>query len=84
MNYKELVDSLTPQMYRTLRRALELGKWPDGRPLTPEQKEHVLQALITWGESNLPAQERIGFIDKGHKEGDACDDPEEQPLNWKN
>ena len=38
---------------------------------------------IAWGEKHLPEEQRVGYIDKGHKEGDSCDDPLETPLNWK-
>lgn len=82
MNYQELIDSLSPELYERLRRSVELGKWPDGRPLSREQRETTLQALIAWGEQNLPPEQRVGFIDRGHKAGDICDDPSEQPLNW--
>lgn len=84
MDYQQMIDSMTPQIYQSLRRAVELGKWPDGRPVTPEQREHAMQAVIAWGEQHLPPEERIGFIDKGHKAGDVCDDdPAETPLSWK-
>ena len=50
--------------------------------LTPEQRENALQAVIAWGEQHLPPTERVGYIDKGPKAGDTCDDPVETPLNW--
>ncbi|AQA18547.1 hypothetical protein BST95_10190 [Halioglobus japonicus] len=83
MNYQQLIENMTPEIYTSLRKAVELGKWPDGKPVTPEQREHAMQAIIAWGEQHLPAEQRIGYIDKGHKEGDNCDDPVETPLNWK-
>jgi uncharacterized protein YeaC (DUF1315 family) len=49
--------------------------------LTEEQRQHAMQAVITWGEIHLPPNERVGFIDKGAKAGDSRDDP--QPLAWK-
>jgi uncharacterized protein YeaC (DUF1315 family) len=67
-------------LYDRLLQALETGRWPDGRSVTAEQREHAMQAVIAWGEQHLPPEERVGFIDKGHKAGDECDDP--QPLNW--
>ena len=83
MNYQQLIENMTPEIYTSLRKAVELGKWPDGKPVTPEQREHAMQAIIAWGEQHLPAEQRIGYIDKGHKEGDNCDDPVETPLSWK-
>ena len=82
MNYQETIDSLSPEMYQRLRQALETGKWPDGRPLTAQQKEDTMQAIIAWGEKHLSPEERIGYIDRGHKADEICDDPEETPLNW--
>ena len=83
MDYRQLIESMTPEIYRSLRRAVELGKWPDGRLLSPEQRGESLQALIAWGELHLPESERIGFIDRGHKAGEMCDDPAETTLKWK-
>ena len=78
-----MIEAMTPEVYQSLRRAVELGKWPDGRPVTREQREHAMQAIIAGGETHLEATERVGYIDKGHKAGEACDDPRETPLNWK-
>lgn len=48
MNVDELVNSLTPEVYQRLATAVELGKWPDGVALTPEQKENTLQLVMLW------------------------------------
>lgn len=82
MDYRRLIQNMTPQVYRSLKRAVELGKWPDGRPVTREQRQEAMQAIIAWGELHLPEHERVGYIDKGHKEGDSCDAPAETPLKW--
>lgn len=78
-----MIDSMSPEIYQSLKRSVELGKWPDGKPLTPEQRQHAMQAIIAWGEKHLPQEQRVGYIDKGHKAGDSCDDPLETTLNWK-
>ena len=83
MDYQQLIDTMTPEIYRNLKRSVERGKWPDGKPLTRSQREHTLQAIIIWGQTHLAANERIGFIDKGHKAGEACDEPQETTLTWK-
>lgn len=87
MDYHELVDSMTPELFERMRRALEVGKWPDGRALTQEQREQTMQAVILWGERHLSAQERVGFIDTKAKDGDACDSEldasEDTLLKWK-
>ena len=83
MDYLELIETMSPEIYQNLLQSVERGKWPDGRVLTAEQRENAMQAIIAWGKSHLSEQDQIGFIDKGRKEGDSCDDPSETPLNWK-
>ena len=63
-----MLEHLNPTVYEQLKQSLEVGKWPDGELLTERQKEIVMQALIGWGEIHLPAEQRIGYIDKGKKE----------------
>ena len=60
----------------TEARVERLGiEWPDGRRLSPEQREETMQAVIAWGEMHLPPHERVGYIDRGSKQaGQTCDD----------
>ena len=44
----QTAENITPEIYLNLKQALELGKWADGRKLTPEQKETCMQAVIAW------------------------------------
>ncbi|MEZ5507129.1 MAG: DUF1315 family protein [Gammaproteobacteria bacterium] len=75
MTLDEMIASINPETYEALKRAVELGKWQDGSRLTPEQRANCLQAVIAYGERNLPVQERVGFIDRGVKEeGEMCGD----------
>ena len=83
MDYQQLVETMTPAIYQNLKRSVEIGKWPDGKSLTPEQRQEAMQAVIAWGKLHLPENERVGFIDKGHKAGDSCDDPQETALKWR-
>lgn len=39
---------MTPHIYENLRTAVELGKWPDGTPLSDEQKSNSLQAVLMY------------------------------------
>jgi uncharacterized protein YeaC (DUF1315 family) len=74
MTYDELIERLDPQVYRSLKQSLELGKWPDGRKLTKEQREISLEAIIFYeNKHNVPEQERVGYLDRGEKAGTACD-----------
>lgn len=52
MDVKDLIAAMTPEIYQRLVQAVELGKWPDGVALTPEQKENSLQAVMLWQAMN--------------------------------
>jgi len=86
LNFKELLESVGPDTYESLKRAVELGKWPDGKKITREQRGLCLQAVISWEASNLPEDERSGYIPpKKHShcggEGELAE-PEEKTLKW--
>jgi uncharacterized protein YeaC (DUF1315 family) len=83
MDYQKLIETMPLDTYQSLKRALELGKWPDGKTLTREQRENTMQAVIAWGEMHLEVGERVGHINKKNKEGDVCDEPDETTLTWK-
>ncbi|MBL6902334.1 MAG: DUF1315 family protein [Luminiphilus sp.] len=68
------------ELYQRMVDALALGKWPDGRELTEQQRTQTMDAVILWGQLHLPEDQRIGYIDKGSKAGSNCDDP--LPLKW--
>jgi len=57
MDLDQVVNSMTPEIYQRLATAVELGKWPDGVALTPEQKENSLQLVMLWqAKNNTQAQ----------------------------
>ena len=58
----ELIESLTPSMVSDLKQAIELGKFPDGRVVSREQKELMIEATILYDALKLPQEERTGFI----------------------
>jgi hypothetical protein len=82
MDYKQTINSMSPEIYQRLLRAVELGKWPDNKTLTPEQRVHAMQAIIAWGERHLPEQDRIGYVEKKPVASDPCETSAEQPLKW--
>lgn len=61
-SFLEAIENITPEIYQNLKLAVEIGKWPDGRKLTQEQKELSLQAVIAWELKNLPEEERTGYM----------------------
>jgi uncharacterized protein len=82
MSYLQLIETMSPEIYQSLLRAVELGKWADGKVLTSEQRANAMQAIIAWGERHLDERDRIGYIEK-KKSGDICDTPLETPMKWK-
>tara|TARA_R110001592_G_scaffold18703_8_gene77333 strand:- start:7139 stop:7408 length:270 start_codon:yes stop_codon:yes gene_type:complete len=60
--FVEMLRNITPEVYASLKLALEIGKWPDGRRLTQEQKELCMQAMIGWELKNVPEEERTGYM----------------------
>lgn len=48
MDVDTLLKAMTPDVYQRMSTAVELGKWPDGTPLTPEQRDSALQALMLY------------------------------------
>ena len=74
MTYEELIERLDPNVYQSLRQSIELGKWPDGLKLSPQQREISLEAIIHYENlHNIPEQERVGYLDRGSKAGTECD-----------
>lgn len=85
MDFHKLIDAMTPAVYENLKRAVELGKWPDGKRLAPEQRETCLQAMIAWEHRHTREEERTGFIpprSHAHCGGDGELADAEQPLRW--
>jgi uncharacterized protein YeaC (DUF1315 family) len=84
MNFKEMIDNMSPEVYASLKQAVELGKWPNGVRLTAEQTELCLQAVITYDYSNKAEEDRVGYIDT--KVHDACDSKtstnEHETIKW--
>jgi uncharacterized protein len=82
MNYLQLIETMSPEIYQRLVRSVALGKWPDGKILTIEQRANAMQAVIAWGERHLAERDRVGYVEKKQKVEDHCDTPPATPLNW--
>ncbi|MAZ70550.1 DUF1315 family protein [Porticoccus sp.] len=88
MDFQQLIDSITPDIYESLKLAVERGKWPDGKKLTATQREHSMQAIIAYDLRHIPEDQRVGYIPP-KKKTEPCDtnkrpDHSEdlQPLKW--
>jgi hypothetical protein len=82
MSYLHLIETMSPGIYQSLLRAVELSKWPDGKVLTAEQRANAMLAIIAWGERHLPERDRVGYIEK-KQSGTLGDTPLDTPLKWK-
>lgn len=58
----EVASTITAEVYASFKLAVEIGKWPDGRKLSLEQKELCLQAMIAYELKHLPEDQRTGFM----------------------
>ena len=72
-SFLEAIENITPEIYQNLKLAVEIGKWPDGRKLTQEQKELTLQAgkpticrkksaSVIWARRSAAANPRLSPI----------------------
>lgn len=74
----ELLDGITPEIYRRLRDAVELGKWETGQLLSDEQREYCMQAIIAYEHKYVPLDERTGFMNPETLAGSRCAKKEDQ------
>jgi|TARA_B110000263_G_C15101269_1_gene415454 uncharacterized protein YeaC (DUF1315 family) len=56
-----LVAGITPELMKTLRTVIELGKWQDGSRLSTEQYENCIQVLILYENKYVAESRRAGF-----------------------
>ncbi len=87
-DFAQSAEQLDATVVAQLRRAVELGKYPNGRRLDEAERALCLQAIIVWEERHLSREQRTGFIDRGSKaEGEVCASDHEhekpQPLHWR-
>lgn len=61
-SFNEMISNITPDIYQSLKTAVEIGKWSDGGKLTAEQRELSLQAMIAWEIQNLPEDQHTGYM----------------------
>ncbi|WP_413112042.1 YeaC family protein [Thaumasiovibrio sp. DFM-14] len=59
MKVETLLSAITPEIYERLCFAVETGRWPDGKPLTPAQKEQTLQAVMLYQSKHNRAAEHM-------------------------
>jgi uncharacterized protein YeaC (DUF1315 family) len=84
MTFERMIQQMDPDVYASLKQAVALRKWPDGRRLTPEQTELCMEAVMRYEiEHNVPENQRVGHI------GGACasngkSDGDGERITWVN
>lgn len=85
MNVQQLLNNITPDIYNNLKRAIELGKWPDGNKISQEQRQLCMQAVIAYEHTHLEPEQHTGFIPP-EPHSSCADDHEhpeqDKPLKW--
>jgi uncharacterized protein len=87
MNLQQLLNSITPDVYQQLKRAIEIGKGLDGAKLTPDRRQLCMQAVIAYEKLHLPLEQHTGYIPpEPHR---YCGDEEnhshaeqDKPIKW--
>ncbi|MDN3520075.1 YeaC family protein [Halomonas ramblicola] len=65
MTFERMIQQMTPTIYASLKQAVALRKWPDGRLLTPEQTELCLEAVMRYEHENqVPEEQRVGYLEQ--------------------
>ncbi|MBS3796957.1 MULTISPECIES: DUF1315 family protein [unclassified Pseudoalteromonas] len=59
MNIDQLVQSITPEVYERLQYGAATGKWPDGSPLSEQQKEQTVQLVMLYQAKVLKSDEQF-------------------------
>lgn len=68
MNFDQLAQTMTPDIYSRIRESVELGKWPNGVSLTKEQKGLCIEAMLKYEITNkVPEHLRTGYLEKACK-----------------
>ena len=84
MQLEQLLNSITPDVYKQLQKAVEIGKWPDGRVVSEEQRSLCMQAIIAY-DQRRPEDQRTGYVPPKPKSHNDCATSDiEQPLKWNN
>ncbi len=84
MTFERMITQMTPTIYESLKQAVALRKWPDGKRLSDEQTELCLEAVIRYEiEHNVPESERVGYMQSSCK-SQSPDSEGEDSIKWIN
>ncbi|AMO57060.1 YeaC family protein [Endozoicomonas montiporae] len=81
MQLTDFLEIMNPDLYQVLKQSVELGRWPDGRQMSEQEREASLQALIAWEFEHLPEDQRIGYMPVGCKSSRKPAETEEEAAS---
>jgi len=61
---EQLINAMSPTVYDILKNGVELGKWPNGVALTPEQRDKASQAMMLYQGQRLELTDHM-MVGKG-------------------
>ena len=79
MDLQQLLNSITPDIYQQLQKAVEIGKWPDGQNISEEQRSLCMQAIIAY-DQRKPEIERTGYVPP--KDSACAPNDKPKPIKW--
>lgn len=82
MSFDQVAADLSAEVYEQFKLAIELGRWPDGKKLSDQQKQICLEAVLRYEQKNLPPEQRTGYIPP-KKQTDCAPPEQEQTIRWK-
>lgn len=82
MSEEDYFAALDADIVERFKTAVAIGKWPDGRVLTADQKETCMRAIIMFEHKNVPENERTGYVPPKET---PCDTKKEEveTIKWK-
>ncbi|GHC32121.1 hypothetical protein GCM10008094_26020 [Aidingimonas halophila] len=85
MTFDKMVQQMTPSIYDSLKQAVQLRKWPDGRELSRDQVELCLEAVIKYEiEHQVPESQRVGYLDRSGCGSEDRHGMKEDGVTWVN
>jgi len=81
MDLQQLLNSITPAIYQQIQRAVEIGKWSDGRAITEQQRSLCMQAIIAY-DQRMPEQQRTGYVAPKNTGCSTHAADEQKPIKW--
>lgn len=66
MNILQVVENMSEDMYLRLKHAAETGKWPEGTPVEPAQRDSALQLSMAYQARHLNSSEMLSVGSDGN------------------